>query len=233
MDISEWVRGLLQNWVAQLIAWVVIVGGSAMLAWAKSKEWRYVQPTFYGIMTFAMLATAFVVITRIPQMPKDIAGHIKGTAGEVTPQEIQVKVRSWLDVTGYSITTAKTAPSYYFNYEVMAKGYGFNVFSPKGEKKIIGFTTTMRLAKDSLDHLRRLKLGQQDIVLATLKTELIKYKIQYHDLMPPLDKVQLTHVLPYDDTLTERVFYDALFHFEGSMLLFAQVLTRELNLFRR
>lgn len=29
MDVSEWIKALSQNWLAQLIAWLVIVGSSA------------------------------------------------------------------------------------------------------------------------------------------------------------------------------------------------------------
>jgi hypothetical protein len=197
----DWFYGLLQSWVAQFIGWIVVVGVPTLLAWAKSKDWRYTQPVLYWVVAFAVLSTAFVAITNIPQMPKQIAAYVKGNTGQITPQDIQAKVRSWLDTPRYSVkqVPGKRDASYHFNYEVAWGDKACNIYLPKGEPKVIWFSVIAGLDKESVDRFQKLSPKEQNVALAALKVELLQFKIQFSDLKAPLTDVRLSHALPYDE----------------------------------
>jgi len=79
MDISEWVSGVAQKLSADLLRPVIIAVGTAVMAWLKSREWKWTEPLLYGLITAACL---FILLGGIGQ----------GTQGI---NEEEAKIKAW------------------------------------------------------------------------------------------------------------------------------------------
>lgn len=66
MDTHAWVAGLLQKLLADLLRPVIITGGMVVMAWLKSKDWRWVTPLLYSLVTGVCLYIFLYGVTLSP-----------------------------------------------------------------------------------------------------------------------------------------------------------------------
>jgi hypothetical protein len=76
--IWEWIKSLLQSWLANLLWPVVVAVVAIVMTWAKARDWSWATPLFYGVVTAACLYILFGGVNRKAIMP-----HVPATVCEM------------------------------------------------------------------------------------------------------------------------------------------------------
>jgi hypothetical protein len=212
--MPDWLwQGLLSNWVYGLI---MLLAG-LLAAYAKTTGRKWLPTLYHGLLGAGLAGLILLNINFQHTLSEEIANR-------VTIQNIQDKVRMWLENSNF-VTQKQTNNDAYFQYAVSKNGINVNVMRLKSHDHIVWVTANLippnKETEEALDSLSTEKSEEvrRELAIAAAQAGV------YFDLTS-LKACKLEQSLPITDALTEDEFIKAVLSVQRGVILLGGVINK-------
>lgn len=196
--MASWFLDIIHSAIVELIVTVIVV--VVLAAWGRMKgRWSWPTMALHGLVAAACLL--FLYEHLLPPPPKD----------EITEENIEGKVRQWLDNFGVTVTRIQHNPGIYFGFEASYKSDPKVIVGrPRDRDHYIAVTITVDAASPAVrERYQELPLAEKVAINRDLRMEVIKARIPVGKEGDDDLSARVTKLLPINDDLTESKLIEA------------------------
>jgi hypothetical protein len=213
----NWPKDIFQGVLSNLLSALMIVGISAGLTYAKSKNMRFADLSQYALSVFTLLAMLFVglrvflwISTQIP----------------ITPESAEESIRSWID--DFHLPIRKVHDEYsVFQFSVtLSNNHTIGIMELKKNPRLIIMEAHLGIGGQVLQEFSNLSANNKNIVLNDIRTELARLHIPSSNISLPLNNIVLQEYIPIS-SLNFRSFYDGMNQVDSGLVLIENTLSSE------
>jgi hypothetical protein len=220
----EWVDWLLKTILGRIITAILGLGSPVVLGFLKRRGSSWFAPLLWGMIGLALSLVCFVAVVGISAF-----SHLpKEQPPQVTPENIEEHIRTWLDTFGFS-TRSVDNPEAYFEIDAVAANASsrFSVMRTRKLDRYIQIQARLSVDKDRLAALP--KDGLESLI-RSLRMEMLRSKLDYGNIKAPLHDFVLATRIPITGALTEETFMERVGELTSAEMLAAEIVRRELGL---
>jgi hypothetical protein len=184
-------QGLLANWLSA----VLIVLGGIVIGYLKKNSSPWFGPTIWGFAGCGLVAVALLCFWGITSIPKN-------RPPDVTPENIERNIRTWLD--DFSLSSKKQdLPDTIFVYVLtMPNGDPISIGRTKARDRYITLQAQITISPQHQDIFKKLSQDDMDELQAEISRELGQAKVSSTINWPSIfmaDQIPLTSSLTEDE----------------------------------
>jgi hypothetical protein len=187
-----------------------------IIAWIKAKKPQWGPHIMSGLGGASLIFAIGLMSIAWQALPK---------SEPVTVDNVQTKVRDWLDKYGYASSSLPPSADYYFGFTASARNVNITIQRPHTMfSNYLVFSSAV-----ILNDLGTSKLPptQSEQILRTLRIEMNRLGVSYTNLGLPLTTVTLLNKLPIASQLNEDTFIKDLDSLESADRIMAEIVVLE------
>jgi len=196
---------------------VLLAGVGTVLGILRAHQSFLAGPVLYGVVAFASL-----LIVR-----REVATHLRTRQARVTPENIEGKVREWLDAFGLTVRKLpeKDAPDAFFALVVtFSSGAGVIVARPTERPRYLVVQVNLGVNEVHQKAFGELTEEKQKRLIRQIRSEMSRARVGWSGIGMPLTTIRLIDRLPITLDLTESAFIAKLEAMEHGTILAENVL---------
>lgn len=201
MQFSLKDRPITQGVISSAIYAALIFGGGAVLAYLKLAHPAWFTAGLWGLVGSALITfivVAFVIWRRLPKLPP-----------EITPENVEAKIREWLDSFRFSIKREVNPEAIFALVTAPENGLPVVIARPKTFDRYIVIEASVTISPEDRILFDRLSEEEQGIFAARLSVELSRNTMGFVMDLRTSSVISLQRRLPITSDLTESTFMAA------------------------
>lgn len=189
---------LWQSLFARGVAALLALAGAIVLAVLKKRASSWATPALYGLGGFTLIAASIMALSAISALPQQ---------EPVTPETVEISVRTWCDVFGLNIRREPSEAASYFSFVItLQDGSPVTVSRIRERDRYLMFTGKIAVSLDHAAAIAKLSKDQQIRLTDELALELARSQLGFTIIGTPVQGVVLAKSVPIGSSLTEDGF---------------------------